>query len=88
MGEGIRSSKEAALDVDDLQIEVCEVEQPLCLVMIEILCLTEVCQVLIVCEDLDGEGGSVEVVPPGLQSMDDGEELLVIDVIVLLSQDK
>ena len=74
--------------MDDFQIKVCEVEQPSCLAAIEILCLMEVCQVFVICEDLDGEGGSMEVVPPGLQSTDDGEEFPVINVVVLLSWDK
>ena len=55
---------------------------------IEVLCLMKVCQVLVVGEDLDGEGGSVEVVSPGFQSMDDCKELLVIDVVVSFSRDE
>ena len=74
--------------MDDFQIKVCEVEQPTCLATVEVLCLTEVHQVLVVREDLDGEEGSVEVVSPGLQSTDDCEEFLVIDVIVLFCWDE
>ena len=33
-------------------------------------------------ENLDREGGSMKVVSPGFQGVDDGEEFLVIDVIV------
>ena len=66
MGEGVRSSEEAAWDVDDFQIEVHKVEQPSRLVMVEVLCLLEVCQVLMIHKNLNGERGSVEVVPPGL----------------------
>ena len=33
-------------------------------------------------ENMDREGGSVEVVLPGFQGVDDSEEFLVIDVIV------
>ena len=50
--------------------------------------LMKVCQVLVVSEDLDGKGGSMEVVSPRFQSMDDGQELLVIDVIVSLGRDE
>ena len=52
---------------------------------VKILDLTEVCQVLVVSKDLDGEGGSMKVVPPGFQGTDDGKELTVIDVVVSLS---
>ena len=84
----IRSSQEVAQDMNYLQIEVCKVEQPSCLVMVKVLGLMEVCQVLVVSKDLDREGGSMEVVSPGFQSMDNGKEFTVIDVIVSFSQDK
>ena len=56
--------------------------------MVKVLGLTEVCQVLVVRKDLDGEGGSMEVVSPGLQGMDDGKEFSVVDIIVLFYGDK
>ena len=87
-GEGIRSGEETAWDVDDFQIEVGEIEQPSCLAMVEILCLTEVCQVLVVGEDLDGEQGSVEVMSPGFQGTDDCEKLSVVDIIVSFCRDE
>ena len=40
---------------------------------VEVLGLIEVCQVLVICKDLDGEGGAMEVVSPALQGVDDGE---------------
>ena len=61
-GEGIRSSQEVAWDMDNFQIEVCKVKQPPCLVAVEVLGLMEVCQVLVVSEDLDGEWRTMEVV--------------------------
>ena len=87
-GEGIRSSEEAAWDVDDLEIEVSKVKQPPRLATVEVLCLTEVRQVLVVGKDLDGEGGSMEVMLPGLQGSDDSKELSVIDVVVSFSWDE
>ena len=36
-----------------------------------------------VCKDLYGEWGPVEVVSPGFQGTDDGEEFPVINVVVL-----
>ena len=64
MGKSIRSSKKAAQDVDDFQIKVCEIQQPLDLVTVEVLGLTEVCQVLVVSEELDREWGAIEVMSP------------------------
>ena len=45
--------------MDDLEIKVSKVEQPLCLVAVEVLGLMEVCQVLIVSKDLNGERGTM-----------------------------
>ena len=82
VGKGVRPGKETAWDMDDLQIEICKVKQPSCLATIKVLRLMEVCQVLVIHEDLDGEGGSMEIVSLGYQSMDDCEEFSVVDVIV------
>ena len=87
-GEGIRSGKEAAWNMDDFEIKVCKVKQPPCLSTVEILCLMEVRQVLVVGKDLDGERGSVEVVPPRLQGTDNGKEFSVVDVVVMLCWDE
>ena len=48
----------------------------------------EVHQVLVVSEDLDREGGPVEMMPPGFQGVYDCKEFLIIDVIVLLCWDE
>ena len=87
-GESVRSSQEAAWDVDDFQIKVCKVKQLPCLAAIEVLDLTEVHQVLAVSKDLDGERESMEVMLPGLQSMDDHKEFAIVDVVVLLGRDE
>ena len=55
---------------------------------IEILDLTEVCQAFVICKDLNGERRTMEVMPLGLQGVDDGKEVLVIDIIVLFCQNK
>ena len=88
VGEGIRSSKEVAWDMDDFQIKVCEVEQPLCLMTVEVLCLTEVHQVFVISKDLDRKRGSMKIVPPGFQGMDDCKEFPVIDVIISFGRNK
>ena len=87
-GEGIRSSEEMAWDMDDLEIEVCKVKQPPCLSAIEVLGLTEVRQVLVICEYLNGERGAMEVVSPGVQGADDCEEFPVVDVVISFSGDE
>ena len=86
--QGIRSGEKTAWDMDDFEIEVCKVEQPSRLATIEVLGLTEVRQVLVICEDLDGERGSMEIVSPGFQGADDGKELSVVDVVVSFGWDK
>ena len=87
-GESVRAGKEAARDVDDFEVKISEVKQPSRLSTVEVLCLTEVCQVLVICEDLDGEWGSVEVVPPGFQGTDNGKEFPVVDVVVSFCRDE
>ena len=87
-GEGVRSGKEMAWDMDDFEIKISKFEQPPCLSMVEVLCLTEIRQVLVICKDLYGERGAVEVVSPGLQGADDGEEFSVIDVVVSFRGDE
>ena len=87
-GESIRLCQEMAWEMDDFQVEVSKVEQPPCLATIKVLSLAEVCQVFMIGEDLNGEGGSVEVVSLGFQGMDDGKEFPVIDVIVSFCRDE
>ena len=88
VGEDIRSNKEAAWDMDDLQIEIFKVKQPLDLMVVEVLGLTEVRQVLVIHKDLDGEGGTMEIMSPRLQGTNDGKEFSVIDVIISFCSDE
>ena len=62
--EGIRAGKEFSWDVDHFQVKVCEVDEPVGLSSVEVLGGMEVGEVFMVGENLDWEGGSVEVVPP------------------------
>ena len=64
MREGVRAGKEFPRDVDHFQVKVREVDEPTDLSSVEILGGTEVGEVFMVGEDLDWEGGSMEVVPP------------------------
>ena len=56
--------------------------------MVDVLGLMEVYQVLVICEDLDREGGTMEIMSPGFQGVDDGKELSVIDVIIAFCWDE
>ena len=87
-GECIRTSQEVAWEMDDLQVEVCKIKQPPGLVAVKVLGLMEVRQVLVVHKDLDREWGSMEVMSPGFQGVDDGEEFAVVDVVVSFSGDE
>ena len=86
--EGIRSSEKTARDVDDFEIKISEVEQLSHLTTIEVLCLMEVHQVLVIGKDLDREGGTMEIVSPRFQGADDCQEFSVVDVIDSLCRDK
>ena len=49
---------------------------------IEVTRLAKVSEVLVVCEDLDGGGGTEKIVAPGIQGSHDSKQLPVINVIV------
>ena len=72
--------------MDHFQVKVGKVDEPLGLSTIKGLGETEVGEVLVVGEDLYREQGSVEVVSPGFQGLDDSKEFSVIDVVVSLCQ--
>ena len=74
--------------MDDFDLKISKVMQPLHLTTVEVLGLTEVHQILVVSEDLDRKEGAVKVVPLGFQYVDDYKELLVIDVVVSFSRDE
>ena len=74
-----------AWDMNDLQVEVSKVKQPLSLVAVEVLGLTEVGQVFVVSKDLHRERGVMKIMFPRLQGMDCSKEFLVVDVIILFS---
>ena len=63
-GEGIRAHEESSGNMDHLQVEVSEVDEPAGLSMIEDLGGAEVSEVFVVGEVLYRERGSVEVVSP------------------------
>ena len=50
--------------MDHFQIEVGKIEEPTGLSAVEVLSLAEVGKVLMVGEDLDRDGGALEIMPP------------------------
>ena len=49
---------------------------------IERLGLAEIGEVLVVSEDLDGEGGTMEIVAPRLQGANDSKEFTVVNIVI------
>ena len=45
--------------------------------------LAEIGKILVVGEDLHGEGGTMEIVAPRFQGTNDGKEFAVIDIVAL-----
>ena len=88
MREAIGSCKEAAQDVDDFKIKVGEVKQPPSLIVVEVLGLMGVCQIFVICEDLDWKEKVMEIISPRLQGADDCKKLSVIDVVIIFHGDK
>ena len=56
--------------------------------MIEIMGLSEIGQIFVVCEDLDCGGGPQEVMAPGVQSLHDGKQFMIIDIVIVFSWPK
>ena len=86
--EGDQVGEQLAENMDHFEVKVGEVNEPVCLAMIECLRLSEVSEVLVVNEDLHQEGGAVEVMLPRLQGVDDSKKFLIVNVIVLLCRGK
>ena len=81
-GKSIGSSKELSGDMDHLQVEVGEVDEPAGLAAIKRLRLAEIGKVFVVGKDLYREGGTMEIMAPRFQGANDGEEFSVIDIVV------
>ena len=82
--ESVRSAKVFSQDVGKVEIKLGDVEEPAGLATVEFLGLSEVSEVLVICEHLDWRGGSEEIVSPGIQGSHDCEEFSVVDIIVVL----
>ena len=70
--------------VMECEVEVCEVERPAGLPVVEVLGSHEVLQVLVVCPDFKLVFRSFDEVSPFLQCTDDREHFLVVYLVIPL----
>ena len=82
--EGIRLCSEASRAEADGEVELGEVLRPAGLTVGQDLGAGEILQVLVVGDHIDWRGGTLEVVSPVLEGLKDGQELLVMGIIVQL----
>src|SRR5260370_27599827 len=83
-GESIGLPHELTRLVGEGEVEWGQVERPLGLPMIELLSITEVGEVLMVCEYIEPFRGTFKEMLPLLQCSHDGKHLLVMDGVVSL----
>ena len=84
VSEGIRLCSEASRVEADGKVELGEVLQPAGLTAGQDLGAGEILQVLVVGDHIDRRGGALEVVAPVLEGLEDGQQLLVMGIIVQL----
>ena len=82
--EGIRLCSEASRAEADGEVELGEVLQPAGLTAGQDLGAGEVLQVLVVGDHINRRGGALEVVAPVLEGLKDGQQLLVMGIIIQL----
>ena len=82
--EGIRLCSEASRVEADGKVELGEVLRPAGLTAGQDLGAGEILQVLVVSDHISRRGGALKVVSPVLEGLKDGQELLVMGVIVQL----
>ena len=76
----------AGTEIEDIFVRV-EDEGPADLSTGEDLGGVEVLEVLVIAVDLDRMWGALEVVSPDLEAIDDGEEFLIVDIVVAFGWD-
>ena len=72
----------------DSQVELGKVFGPSCLTSGKLLCSGKVLKVLMVSENIDGNGRSLEVMTPNHECSKDSKQFLVVSVIVKLKSQK
>ena len=82
--EGIGLCSEAFRAEADGEVELGEVLRPAGLTVGQDLGTGEVLQVLVVSDHIDQRGGALEVMSPVLESLEVGQQLLVMGIIVQL----
>ena len=82
--EGIGLCSEASRAEADGKVELGEVLQPAGLTAGQDLGAGEILQVLVVSDHINQRGGTLKVVSPVLEGLGDGQELLVMGIIVQL----
>ena len=82
--EGIGLCSEASRAEVDGEVELGEVLQPTGLTAGQDLGAGEVLQVLVVSGHINRRGGALKVMPPVLEGLEDGQQLLVMGIIVQL----
>ena len=82
--EGIRFRSEVSRAEADGEVELGEVLRPAGLMAGQDLGAGEILQVLVVGDHIDRRGGALKVVSPVLEGLEDGQELLVMGIIVQL----
>ena len=68
-----------------MKVEILEEHHPVGLATREFLGLAEVSQILVIGEQSDGMSGPLQVMAPVFESMNDGEQLPIVDVIISFS---
>ena len=84
VSEGIGLCSEVSRAEADGKVELGEVLQPAGLTAGQDLGAGEILQVLVVGDHIDWRGGTLKVVLPVLEGLEDGQELLVMGIIVQL----
>ena len=56
--------------------------------MVEVLCLAEVGEVLVVGKDLNWERGSSQIMVPSFQGVDNSKEFSIIDIVISFGWEK
>ena len=84
MSEGIGLCSKASRAEADGEVKLGEVLRPAGLMAGQDLGAGEILQVLVVSDHIEWRGGALEVVLPVLEGFEDGQELLVMGIIVQL----
>ena len=82
--EAIRLCSEASRAEADGKVELGEVLRPAGLTAGQDLGAGEILQVLVISDHIDQRGGTLKVVSPVLEGLEDGQQLLVMGIIVQL----